>query len=313
MNKSSAKIVYAVVIVAVILGSFGGGYLFAKVLTPETGQERTSIDRIVSLSAACTEIIYAVGAGDKLVGVDQSSVDYALAGNETFKGAPGQLEDYPVDIFNKTNVGKASNPNMEFIVSLHPDIVFAWWYNTDVNKRIGDLGIPVVTVNPQNVSDVFHLIKTVGALVGKSAEAEAVISEMEMRIDAIAEKVSNLIEEERPLVYYELGTALKTVGPGTFTNELISMAGGINIAANESVRYPLLSNEYIIEKNPDVIVVVSYGASVDEIKNREGWQNIDAVKNDRVYAIESGWVTASPRLVLGLEQFAQWFHPELFG
>ncbi|MCQ5376262.1 MAG: hypothetical protein NO474_06665, partial [Methanomassiliicoccales archaeon] len=76
MNKSNARIVYTVVIVAVILGSFGGGYLFAKVLTPEKGQEGTSVDRIISLSAACTEIIYAVSAGDKLVGVDQSSVDY---------------------------------------------------------------------------------------------------------------------------------------------------------------------------------------------------------------------------------------------
>ncbi|RLF46944.1 MAG: cobalamin-binding protein, partial [Thermoplasmata archaeon] len=69
---------------------------------------------------------------------------------------------------------------------------------------------------------------------------------------------------------------------------------------------------YIIARNPDVIVVVSYGASVEEIKSRNGWQNIDAIKNDRVYSIDRHLVTSSPRLVDGLEQLAKWFHPELF-
>jgi len=90
------------------------------------------------------------------------------------------------------------------------------------------------------------------------------------------------------------------------------MAGGINIAADEPFRYPDLTDEYIIAKNPDVIVVISYGASIEEIKARQGWQNINAVKNDRVYSIDRHLVTASPRLVDGLEQLAKWFHPDLF-
>lgn len=307
MNK-----IYVVAIVALILGSFGG-YLFARVSIPPVAQVKTPVDRIVSLSAACTEIIYAIGAGDKLVGVDQASIDYALAGNETFLGGPGKLGDYPREVPHKPNVGKSSAPNLEMIIGLAPDLVFSWWFNTEVNKNIGDKGIAVVSINPQSIADVLNLIKTIGALVGKSAEAEAVVLEMQGRIEKVTNKVTTLSEGQKPLVYYELGTPLKTVGPGTFTNELISMAGGVNIAANETVRYPLLSNEYILETNPNVIVVVSYGASVEDIKNRESWQNIDAVRNNRVYKIESGWVTASPRLVLGLEQFAKWFSPELFG
>lgn len=305
MNK-----VYVIIIVALILGAFGGGYLFANVSTRPRAEIKTPVERIVSLSAACTEILYALGAGDKLVGVDQASVNYALAGNEAFLGAPGKLSDYPKEVPNKPNVGKSSAPNLELIVSLKPDVVFSWWYNTEVNKNIGDKGIAVVSINPQSVADVLSLIKTIGALVGKSAEAEEVVSEMQERMEKVSSKVKSLTE--KPLVYYELGTPLKTVGPGTFTNELISMAGGVNIAANETLRYPLLSNEYVIERNPNVIVVISYGASIEDIKSREGWQNIDAIRNNRVYKIESGWVTASPRLVLGLEQFAKWFHPNLF-
>lgn len=305
MNK-----VYVIIIVALILGAFGGGYLFANVSTRPRAEVKTPVERIVSLSAACTEILYAIGAGDKLVGVDQASVNYALAGNEAFLGAPGKLSDYPKEVPNKTNVGKSSAPNLELIVSLKPDMVFSWWYNTEVNKNLGDKGIAVVSINPQSVADVLSLIKTIGAIVGKSAEAEEVVSEMQERMEKVSSKVKSLTE--KPLVYYELGTPLKTVGPGTFTNELISMAGGVNIAANETLRYPLLSNEYVIERNPNVIVVISYGASIEDIKSREGWQNIDAIRNNRVYKIESGWVTASPRLVLGLEQFAKWFHPNLF-
>ncbi|HEC35867.1 MAG TPA: ABC transporter substrate-binding protein [Anaerolineae bacterium] len=84
------------------------------------------------------------------------------------------------------------------------------------------------------------------------------------------------------------------------------------MAADEPVRYPLLSEEYIIERNPDVIVIVSGGASVDEVKGRAGWQNIKAVQDDRVYTIDTHLVTSNPRIVEGLEQFAKWFHPELW-
>ena len=91
------------------------------------------------------------------------------------------------------------------------------------------------------------------------------------------------------------------------------MAGGLNIALKASTeRYPRLTSEYIINANPDVIVVVSWGRPLDEVKSRPGWDTISAVVNDRVYVIESGWVTCSPRLVLGLLQFAKWFYPDLF-
>ena len=91
------------------------------------------------------------------------------------------------------------------------------------------------------------------------------------------------------------------------------MAGGINLAADEPVRYPILNSEYIIDRNPDIIVIVSYGASINEVKNRDGWGNMTAVKNNKIYQIDTNWITCNPRLILGLDQFAKWFHPDKFG
>jgi iron complex transport system substrate-binding protein len=150
-----------------------------------------------------------------------------------------------------------------------------------------------------------------GVILEKSTEAADVVLEIQARCENITHKLQNISDAEKPLIYYELASLGKTVGPGTITNEMICEAGGINLAENETQRYPLLSSEYIVAKNPDIIVVVSYGASIDEIKARSGWGDIKAVQNDKIYIIESGWVTASPRVVLGLEQFFLWFHPDL--
>jgi len=296
-----------IVVVLLIGASFGGGYLLAgKTKESEnTGIGITIIDdmgrtvtipktpeRIVSLASSATETLYALGAGDKLVGRDKYST-------------------YPEEVKNVQEVGSGSSPNLEMIIGLQPDVLFAWPYSRNAIISLEDK-MPVIYIDPRSVDDVLDTIRMIGLVTGKSSEAENLIAEMQNKIDAITDVTKELNKTQRPLVYYELGTPMKTTGPGTFTNELIFMAGGINLAADEPVRYPLLSSEYIIERNPDVIIIVSYGASIEEVKNRDGWENINAVKNDRVYKIDTNLVTSNPRLVQGLEQFAKWFHPDLF-
>ena len=296
-----------VVIVLLIGASFGGGYFLAgKTKEGEnTGIGITIIDdvgrtvtipktpeRIVSLASSATETLYALGAGDKLVGRDKYST-------------------YPEEVKNVQEVGSGSSPNLEMIIGLQPDVLFAWPYSRNAIISLEDK-MPVIYIDPRSVDDVLDTIRMIGLVTGKSSEAEKLTAEMQNKIDAITDVTKELNKTQRPLVYYELGTPMKTTGPGTFTNELIFMAGGINLAADEPVRYPLLNSEYIIERNPDVIIIVSYGASIEEVKNRDGWENIHAVKNDRVYKIDTNLVTSNPRLVQGLEQFAKWFHPDLF-
>ena len=304
-----AKISYFLIIFIL----FCGGLISALIITQLYSSRNmdSPSEHIISIAAGCTEIIYAIGAGDELAGVDQSSINYALAGEVAFQAAPGQLGDYPKEIPNKTNVGTTSSLNLELVASLEPSIVFSWSWATLANTALENLGIRVFKINPQSIADVLNLTRTIGGILGKSTEADGVCSEIEARINNVTQKLENVTEEKRPLVYYELAGLGKTVGPGTITNEMISIAGGANLAANETLRYPTLTSEYIVAKNPDIIVVVSYGASIATIKSRAGWGNITAVQNDKIYQIESGWATTSPRLVLGLEQFLKWFYPDL--
>ncbi|HEY66020.1 MAG TPA: ABC transporter substrate-binding protein [Caldilineae bacterium] len=250
-------------------------------------------ERIVSIASAATETLYAIGCGDKIVGVDKYS-------------------DYPPEVKDKPQVGSGSKLNVEAVLGLDPDLVVIWWFNKEAIKTLEDKGLTVVAINPKSVDGVMDTIRMLGLITGHLEEAEKLIADMQARINEVTAKVKDIPKEQRPLVYYELTKPMKTTGPGTFTNELIFMAGGINIAADEPVRYPILSQEYIIERNPDVIILISGGASVDEIKGREGWQNIKAVQNDRVYTIDRHLVTSNPRIVEGLEQFARWFHPDLW-
>ncbi len=312
MNENIKRIGVWIAIVVLIGAAFGSGYVLAHYLkNPEvkgSGKTEENVsfidgvgrtikitktpERIVSVASSSTEILYEIGCGDKIVGVDKYS-------------------DYPSDAENKTNVGSCYSPNLEIIVGLNPDLVITWWYGRSSIKSLEDK-TTVMYINPESVDDVMDLIKLYGLIMNKTSESESFVDEMQNKIDNITNTVEGLNKTERPYVYYELSKKGRSTGQGTFTNELIFMAGGINIAADEPLRYPDLTDEYIIAENPKVIVVVSYGAAVDEIKNRDGWENISAVKNNRVYSIDTHKVTSNPRLVDGLEQFARWFHPDLF-
>lgn len=297
------------VIIILIGAAFSVGYIVApkeETRTTETGLTivddlgRTvtiskTPERIVSLSASATEILYALGCGDKIVGVCK----YAK---------------YPPEVKEKPVVGGVVEANLEMIIGIGPDLILAWPATRDTLKTLEE-EVPIVYLHPKSVDDVLDTISLLGLIVNETAEASKLTTEMQTKIDEITSKTRNLNKTQRPLVYFEM-TPMKTVSQGTFTNELIFMAGGINIAVDEPVKYPILSSEYIIERNPDVIIVLtggSYRSSIEDIKNRRGWQEINAVKNDRIYEIDWEFVTSNPRIVLGLEQFAMWFHPELFG
>lgn len=295
-----------VIIGVLICAVFVGGYqlsAYSQVGSESTVTGPTIIDdlgrsvtvpehpkRIVSMAAAATVTIYDIEAENLIVGVDQYSIDYVPEASE------------------KACVGSCYNPSLESIVGLEPDLIIAWYY-----ARISSLeeNIPIIYIDPRSIHDMLLTMKMIGFVVGRENEVAQVISGIENRM-AVIEKKIDVSKENRPFVYYELNGMGKTVGHGTFTNEMIFVAGGINIASDEPVKYPILSPELIIWKNPDVIVVVSHGADVEEIKNRGGWQEIDAVKKNRVHEIESSWVSPTPSMILGLEQFAKWFHPTLF-
>ncbi|HEC68965.1 MAG TPA: ABC transporter substrate-binding protein [Candidatus Omnitrophica bacterium] len=270
--------------------AFLASYLFlysikheAKNIIPER------IERIVSLNVAATEILLDLGLKDKIVGV-------------SFSGSN------PEAVKDKPKVGKGfGNVNVEKVLALRPDIVFAYKGDASVLK---EKGIPVFVVDTSNLEEVISLIKDIGKAVGKGREAYKIVKRMRDRIDEIRRKLKDV--KFYPLVYFEAGSPGYTRGRGSLTHDLIALAGGKNLARNEPVVFPILSQEYIIAENPDIIVAEEYGAKIEEIKKRDGWQNIKAVRNNRIYKAPVYFTNYTPRCIEGLEQFARWFHSEVF-
>lgn len=247
------------------------------------------IERIVSLNVAATEILLDLGLEDKIVGVS-----FSRNNPEAVKGKP--------------QVGRGfGSVNVEKVLSLRPDIVFA--YKGDASL-LREKGIPVFVIDTCNLEEVISLIKDIGKVVGKEKEAYRIAKRMRDRIDEIKKKLKDV--KSYPLVYFESGLPGHTRGPGSLTHDLITLAGGINLAKDEPAAFPILSQEYIIARNPDIIIVEEYGAKIDEIRRRDGWQSIKAVRNNRIYKAPVYFTNYTPRCIEGLEQFARWFHPEVF-
>jgi len=257
-------------------------------------------ERVVSLAPSNTEILFAIGAGDHVVGRDQFS-------------------DYPADAAAVTDIGSAFEAlNTELIVSLEPDLVLAAEINTPEQvNALEDLGITVYYLNnPHTLEEMYVNLEIVAQLTGREAEANILIESLKARVAAVDEKIAPL--SSRPSVFYELdGTDPAkpyTAGKGTFITLLIDRAGGYNIASDID-GYPQLSLEQVVVADPAFIILgdSAYGVTPEIVAARPGWEDLRAVKNGQVYPFDDNLVSRpGPRLVDGLEALAKLFRPELF-
>lgn len=257
-----------------------------------------AIDRIVSLAPSTTEIIFALGKDSLLRGVTQYS-------------------DYPPAARSLPRVGSYVRLDLEKIVVLKPDICFAVKDGNPLNtiKRLTELGIPVFAIDVHDTRSVIESIKRVGEVLGVKQVAKNISDDMERRI----ERVQNTVRQTdyRPNVFIQIAVdPIVSIGSNTVLDELIELAGGQNMAAGPNP-YPRYSKEQIVQMNPDVFIVSSMTEETDvEIVKRgwERWRQISAVKNGRIYLINSDLThRPGPRLVDGLEALALLIHPELFG
>lgn len=256
-------------------------------------------ERIVSLAPSNTEILFALGLGDKVVGVTRYC-------------------DFPAEARKKPQIGGFSDPNLEKILACRPDLVLATEKHQEMIAALEKQGIDVLVVSPKRVASVLENIKMVGKATDAGAAADTVVSDLQKRIDAVTAKVQSVPANRRPKVFYELWhEPLMTAGPGTFIDDLIKLAGGVNVAAGAGKGYPEYSLEMLLAENPDVLIN-SYGhgkgnPAKEDIKTRKGWGALNCVKNDRIYTVNADLVNRSgPRIVEGLEAFAKAIHPELF-
>ncbi|WP_083238730.1 ABC transporter substrate-binding protein [Caloranaerobacter ferrireducens] len=251
--------------------------------------------RIVSLAPSHTEILFAIGLGERVVGVS----NYC---------------DYPEEAKNKEKVGDSFNVNVEKIIELSPDLVIQYGQGKEeVNKRLQEAGIKVLSYEPESIEDVINLIDELGKITNSQRAAKMTIVDMMTKRDFILSRVAG---KEKVKVFYEVwDQPLMAAGPGSFIDELINLAGGENIAKDAQGKYPQFDLEQLIERNPDVYLTAKdrEDKTVDSIKARDGYENINAIKNDRVYILDPNIISRpGPRIVDGLELIARKIHPEAF-
>ncbi|MHB1323314.1 MAG: ABC transporter substrate-binding protein [Coriobacteriia bacterium] len=268
---------------------------FPATVTDDAGREVTidaRPERIVSLAPANTEIVAALGALDRLVGV----TSYC---------------DYPAEVTGIEKVGDFMTPNLEAITALDPDLVLVTTgVQAEIIEQLEALGAAVVAVDPQTVDALFQSIRTAGAAIGETPAAEELVASMEADLADIDEKVGGVPVR----CFLEIAQEpLFTVGGGTLLNELIEYAGGENVVTEEG--YVPYSVEQLLAADPAVYLATK-GSMSDpaDITGRPGYENLAAVSGGAVFLLDDNLVSRpGPRVVEGIRQIAEALHPDAFG
>jgi iron complex transport system substrate-binding protein len=253
--------------------------------------------RIVSLDPSVTEILFALGLDNEVVGV----TDYC---------------DYPEQAKSKSKVGGYLNPNIEAIALLQPELVVTT-LKTDTPRLIQQLenfGIKVFVLDPQKIEDILDNISSLARLTYREEKAGELIRTFKERLEKIKRKINGIY---RPGVFLEMGDdPLISVGPGSFASDLLEIAGGRNVLSRSSSRYFKCTLEEVLLANPEVIIICSMSSDDSCLAQKRWWKrwtNISAVHNNRIYVVEADLITRpGPRMVEGLIEIAKAIHPEIF-
>lgn len=254
-----------------------------------------SPQRIITLAPNLTEIVYAVGAGNRLVG------------DTTFC-------DYPPEAKQVEKVGDTLQPNIERIIALKPDIVLVSTASQleAFTKQLNERAIPVFVTDPHDLEGVFQSIKTIGDLLGLQEQAEKLLGDLRARVAAIQDKVKDL---QPVTVFYQVSAQpLWTAGKKSWITDLIRRAGGRSVTGDIEGDWMRYSDEAAFASHPDAIIIAtSDSMNGSNMEVATALQKSPAVLNKRVYGIKGDYLSRpGPRLVDGLEQMARVLHPEVF-
>lgn len=255
---------------------------------------------VISISPNLTEILYAVGAGESLIGRDSNSMypEEALAAADL----GGMWDGIPV----------------EDILAMEPDLILAGEiFSAEAVNELRDLGLNVYwQANPEDFEGLYDNIRDIAGLVGTEDQAEVLIESLSGRVAALDEKLAAI--EESPLVFYELDASEPanpwTTGAGTFISYVINKAKAINLGDALEGEWVQVSSEELVAQNPDVILLSDalYGVTVESVAERAGWSEIKAVVEGSVYPFDPFILSVpGPRLVDGFEQVVALLYPDL--
>ena len=284
MSKKLVSLFLALALVLACAPVFAEGSI---TVTDMTGREITlegPATRIVALTASDVEIIYALGAGDLLVG-------------------RGEYCDYPVEVLEKPVVKSGAETNLEQILDLKPDVVImaTMAQTEDQVNALEAAGVQVIVSDAQSLEGVYSAITLIGQMVGKNDEAATLVKEMQDTFDEIRAKAA----DSGKTIYFEVSPlqwGLWAAGKGTFMDELAGICGLTNAFADVD-GWEAVSEEQVFEKDPDYIVTTSmyWGEGptpVEEILGRAGWDQLKAVKNNQIFNADSNEITRpGPRLM----------------
>ncbi|MFX0563168.1 ABC transporter substrate-binding protein [Bacillus pumilus] len=253
--------------------------------------------RIVSLIPSNTEVAYALGLGDKMVG-------------------RSDFDNYPKEVEKVEKIGGLEF-NVEKVISLKPDLVLAYasqMGSKDGFKQLEDAGIQVLTVNDAtSFKDVYKSINMIGEATGVKEASTKLVDEMKTKLNDIKKQAEAISKDEQKTVFVEVSGApeIYTTGTNTFMDEMLSVIHAKN-AAGDQTGWVQMTEEAIIKRNPDVIVTID-GSSLADLKKRDGWNAIKAVKEKQVFQLNTDLASRpGPRLVEGVEALAKSIYPDTF-
>ena len=256
-------------------------------------ESRSGQLRIVSLSPAVTEILFALGMEEHIVGVTS-------------------VCDYPAEAKEIECIGGFGNPNIEKLFDLKPGLVIATSFENKTTREILQKGgVDVMDLKIRDFDELFAAVSKIGKMTGQGQRAEKLIADMQAELKAVENKYGGQADKNKPKIFVELwNSPLTTAGGQSFIDEVITRAGGINVAGGVDGSYPIINPEKVIEWDPDVIVLCymeSDKASVSQLAERIGWSEIKAVKSGRIIndipldiILRPG-----PRLVDGVKELAK--------
>ena len=275
---------------ALLAGPCFGG----RTLTDEMGRTVVVPDhphRVICLMPTVTDTVFALGAGEDVVGIS----DYTK---------------YPAAALTKPSVGDLIKPSIETILSLHPDLVIGTQPKgpMEVTDQLERAGIPIFLVSPHGIAGIFHSVETIGMALNRTPQADALIHSLQKRVDAVRARTKG---QPAPSVFMPIWyDPITTIGKNAFITEIIEAAGGRSVTDDLSTEWPQISMEVVLERAPDALLLVHGGkTTLQVLQDRPGWSSMTAIKAHRAYYVDDRINFASPIAIDALEDLAKQFHP----
>ncbi len=265
-----------------------------KTIVDELGRSieiPVDVQRAVSLAPNLTEIVFAIGAGERLVGVTQNC-------------------NFPEGALRIPKIGDTINPNLESIIALQPQVVFVTTASQNENfaRQLDQQEIKYIVSDPKSISNVYRSIRLIGETLNKQADSEAAVAQIENRIEVVKQKLAG-VEPIRVFVQIDQDS-LYTIGRDSFLTEVVSIAGGKSVTEDIATAYPKISKETALLLEPDVIIIPDNGEGA---RPNAVFHQSPAVVKGRVYRIDADILSRpGPRIADAIEKIAKAIHPEEF-